>query len=171
MLKQNKVIKKGFTLVETLLYLSLTSIIVLMITTIWITVADTRERSEGMSITESEATYLMSTMTQIIRNSSSITTPTATNSGTSLTLVMTTPAVNPTVLTLSGGNITITEGVGSPVTLNSSRVTVTSLTFRNLSRASTSGIVRIEMTLSYVNTTGKTSLNYSQTYYASASLR
>lgn len=165
------VYKKAFTLVEVLLYMALTSIIVLVIASMWVTITETRDRSEAMSIVNAEGQYIVSTINQIIRDSNSITSPTATNSGSSLTLAMTSAPINPTVINLSSGNITLTEGANPPVNLNSNRVTVSSLIFRNLTRLNSAGIVRIEITLNYINGTGKQSLNYSQTFYGSASIR
>lgn len=170
-MKKKISLKKAFTLIEVLLYLSLSSIIVLIIASMWVTVTETRDRSEAMSTVNAEGQQLINTITQVIRNANSINTPTTGASGTSLSLAMGTPAINPTIIALSGSNVTLTEGATPAVTLNSQRVTVGALTFRNLTRPASSGVVRIELTLNYVNTTGKPSLNYSETFYATASLR
>jgi len=158
-------------LVEVLLYMSLTSVLVLMIAMLWVTASDTRDRGEAMSIVNTEATSIVSKLTQVIRNASSVNTPTLGNSGGSLALAMSNAANSPTVISLSGGNITITEGSNPPNTLNSNRVSISALTFRNVTENFASGSVRIEITVTYINTTGKTSLDYSQTFYATATLR
>lgn len=170
-MKNRKTIKNAFTLVEVILYMSLTSILVLMVAMLWVTASDTRDRSEAMSIVNTEGTHIISQLTQIIRNANSITTPTATNSGNSLTIAVPTSVLSPTTIALSGGNLSLTEGSNSPITLNSNRVSISSLTFRNVSKDYSVGSVRVEITISYINNTGKTSLNYSQTFYATATLR
>lgn len=163
--------QKGFTLIETLLYLSLSSIMILVIASFWGTLIESRDRSESMSIVNSEGTYLVNSIAQIIRNADSITSPTATNSAGAITMTTFVPAESPTVIALSGSNINLTLGAGAPVQLNSTRTIINSLVFRNVSNTSTAGSVRIELSLSYNNTSGKASLNYTQTYYATATLK
>ncbi len=170
-MKTNINTKKAFTLIEVLLYMSLTSVLVLMIAMLWVTASDTRDRGEAMSIVSSEATSIISKLTQTIRNASAVNTPTIGNSGSTLSLVMASAANSPTGIALSGGNITITEGSNPANTLNSNRVTISSLTFRNVTENFAVGSVRIEITVTYINTTGKPALDYSQTFYATATLR
>lgn len=170
-MKVSKTNKKAFTLVEVILYMSLTSVLVLMVAMLWVTASDTRDRSEAMSIVNTEATSIISQITQIIRNANSVNSPLAGNNGNTLTLAVPTGANSPTVIALSGNNITITEGSNPSHTLNTNRVSISSLVFRNVTGNFSSGSVRVEMTITYLNTTGKQSLNYSQTFYATATLR
>lgn len=55
--------------------------------------------------------------------------------------------------------------------LYNSRVTVSNLTFTNLTRAGTPGNVRIQFTLTHINPSGRNEYDFSKTFYGSASLR
>lgn len=166
--------KKAFTLVELILYVALASMMVIVVAAYYGSILDVEQKSEAENTVDTEATFLMQSITQNIRNASAITLPTAGNSASSLTLVMTNSAVNPTVIDLNAGDVRITEGVvptATPVSLKSNRINVTSLTFTNLTRSGSSGIIRVAMTVSYNNNTGKQVTTYSETLYDSASLR
>jgi hypothetical protein len=75
------------------------------------------------------------------------------------------------VFDLSAGVIRITEGASSSIPLTNARIVATGLTFQNLSRVGTPGLIRIQFTLVHVNQAGKVEYQYQQTFIDSASLR
>lgn len=162
---------KGFTLVELLLYVSIVSIMILTVSAFLPLFMQSRVKNQTISDVEQQGTALMQIITQTTRNAQSITSPTTGTSASSATFDVVTAGVDPTIFDLSGGAIRITEGAGSPVSLTNSRVTASGLTFQNLSRTSTPGIIRVQFTLTGVNPEGRQEYNYSKTFYGSASLR
>jgi len=50
-------------------------------------------------------------------------------------------------------------------------VTVSGLTFQNLSRSATPGTVRIQFTLTHVNPAGRNEYSFAKTFIGSATLR
>lgn len=161
----------GFTLVELLLYLGLAAIMVLVIATFFGTMLEARVQNQVIAEVESQGATVLQRITQTIRNADNITSPAIGASASSLTLDMVPIGIDPTVFNLASGVIRITEGAGSAVALTNSRVTVSALTFRNLSRISTPGTIRIQFTLTYVNPSNRQEYNYARTFYGSASLR
>ncbi len=93
------------------------------------------------------------------------------SSANTATFVVPTGALSPTVFDLSSGTIRIKEGTGSTIDLTNSKVTASSLNFQNLSWSSTSGVIRISFTLTRNNPGNRTEYDYSQTFYATATLR
>ncbi|MBI5222371.1 MAG: prepilin-type N-terminal cleavage/methylation domain-containing protein [Candidatus Magasanikbacteria bacterium] len=163
--------KKGFTLVELLLYASITSVMLLVISVFLSTLLESRVKNQTIAEVEQQGTQVMQLITQTARNAEAITSPATGASASSLTLDVVTVASDPTIFDLSGGVIRIKEGAGTATALTNSRVTASALTFQNLSRTSTPGTIRIMFTLTYVNSSGRNEYTYAKTFYGSASLR
>lgn len=163
--------QRGFTLIELLLYVSIVGGILLSASTFFATVLEARVKNQSIAEVDQQGTLVMDLMTASIRNAASITTPAAGASGNSLTLAMTTGAINPTIINLSGATLQIKEGAGATVALTNSKVQVDSLTFTNLTRSGTPGVIRISLTLSRVNAGGKNEYSYQKTFVTSAALR
>ncbi len=119
---------------------------------------------------EQQGLAAMSLIMQTIRNADSITAPTAGASGSALTLIVPAPN-NPTVFSLSSGALTVSEAGGTPAILTNNRVVVSGLTFYNLTRLGTPGMLRVEMTLKYLSTASSSPYSYQKTFYGGAALR
>jgi hypothetical protein len=113
----------------------------------------------------------MQKITQTIRDAEIINTPSAGNTDTSISIGMSTPADNPTIINFSGGNVTIKNGAAAPININSNTVIVTGLTFTNLTPAGGKGTVRLALTVSSINPDGVKNLSYTQTLYATATIK
>lgn len=163
--------KKAFTLVETLLYISLTSIILISITAFVGTLLSTRLRNQSLSEVDAQATQLMQYLTITTKEAEGITSPTPGNSASSLTLDVLDAVDDPTIVDLNAGIVRVQEGGGPLINLNSNRVTISNLTFTNLSPSSNTETLRIEFTITYNNTEGRQEGEVTRTYYGSATLR
>lgn len=161
----------GYTLLELLLYISLYSIIMLSIMGLLFTLLEVRIKSRTEAEVDQQGVQIIQLITQAIRNADNINSPTAGTSSALLSLDMPGTNLDPTVFDLSSGAIRIAETNGTPVNLSNSLVTVSNLTFTNLSRSQTPGNVRIEFTVTYVNNEGRNEYDYSKTFTADASLR
>lgn len=122
---------KGFSYIELILYIAL---IVLMMTALipfaW-NVIGTGAKSTTEQEVFSNARYINNRLQSEIRNATNI----STMSATQITLTTSTPSTNPTVIGLSNGNLTLTQGGGSTVNLNSQNASVSALTFTNYTSA------------------------------------
>ncbi len=126
-IKLNK--QNGFTLIELILYIALVTIILsALVPFAWSTV-ETGVKSSVQQEVNANARYISERTKYEIRNASGINSVSAT----SISLATSTPATNPTVIDLLGGNIRIKQGVGSTVNLNSENTVINSLIFTNYS--------------------------------------
>ncbi len=163
--------QKGFTLIELVLYLALASILLLTVVTFLGVLLQSRVKNQTIAEVEQQGAQIMQLVTQTIRNAEGVNSPGQGASATSTSLNVVSAANDPTVFDLSGGVLRITEATSTPVSLNSSRVSVSGLTFENFSRSNTPGTLRIQFTMTYVNPGGINEYDYSRTFRASATLR
>lgn len=161
----------GFTLIEMLLYLAIAGGMLLLASTLLIASIDARVKSQTVAEIEQEGLAIMQIITQTVRNAEAITSPTAANSAASSTIDVVTGAKDPTIFDLSSGALRIKEGAGAALALTTSRVTASSLTFTNVTPTSSPGVLKIQFTLTHVNNSGRNELDYSKTFYTTASLR
>ena len=169
---QTKKIQKniGISLVETIIYVAIFSMIVTTFVGFSSSMTTSRLHNQMTLEIKDQGSSVMKTITQAIRNASAVISPTIGNSASSLTLSMYSSPVNPTVFSLSSGVLYITEGAGSQIVLTNSKVVVSNLTFSNFSRASTRDIIKISFTLTSA-TSGGLSGSYTSTFNGSAQVR
>lgn len=155
---------KGFSLLELLMYIGLTSTMLLVISSFFIVTLQSRVKNQTIAEVEQQGLKVMQVITQEIKNSTALTSPTQGTAASTLSLNS-----GATVFDLFNNAIRIDKG--TPIDLTSSRVIASNLSFYNLSYTGTPGIVRVQFTLSYNNLSGKNEYEYSQTFYSSVSLR
>lgn len=163
--------RKGFTLVEVLLYVAVAGSIVFSITMLFLTTLDSRVHNRTIAEVEQEGIQVMQNITQTIRNSSSINSPSQATSAAAISLAESDSNKNPTVFDVSGNAIRVKRGTGSVTNLTSSKIIVSGLNFSNLTRTGTNGTIRIQFTLTHINPGNKEPYDYSKTFYGSASIR
>lgn len=168
-LQKNK--KSGFTLVEILLYVSIISVMLTVLSVFMFSVLQSRTKFQTISEVDQQGIQVAQIITQTIRNAKSITVPAQGVSGSSLTLGFDDSAKNPTVFNSNGVNIQIKEGINSIFPLANAKITISGLSFANVSKTNTPGIVKFQFTLTYVNPSGRNEYDYSKTFFGSASLR
>lgn len=168
---RNKKSQKGFTLIELLLYVSVSALMLLAISVFLSSLVQSRIKNQTVAEVEQQGLQVMQLITQTARNAENITSPSIGSSGSSLTLDVLTIASDPTIFNLSSGTLQVTEGGNLPVSLTNSRVTVSGLSFQNLSRPATPGAIRIQFTLAHINPEGRNEYSFSKTFTGSATLR
>ncbi|MBN2016049.1 prepilin-type N-terminal cleavage/methylation domain-containing protein [Candidatus Dojkabacteria bacterium] len=168
----NFVIKsqEAFSLIELLLYIAIVSVVLGVISTFLITLLQARVKNQTISEVEQQGVQVMQVITQTIRNSEDINSPSAGSSAAALSLDVVEAAKDPTTFDLSNDTVRVTEGAGSAIDLTNSKVVVTDLTFENLTRSGTPGVVRVTFTITHINESGRNEFDYSKTFYGSASL-
>lgn len=138
--------KKGFTLIELLLYVSIIGAIIFSVAGFLSLLMQSRVKNQTIAEVEQQGVQVMQIITQTGRNATDINFPSA--------------------FDLSGGVIH-----ENTIALTNSRVDASALTFQNLSRAGTPGTIRIQFTLTHVNSSGRNEYDYTKTFYGTASLR
>lgn len=163
--------KKGFSLIELIVYVAILGVVAVALMDFVGLLGDARIKQQVSLEVEQQGAQVIRLMTQTIRNATSITTPVAGASGSSLTIVVPTGALSPTIFSQVGSALSVKEGVGADVSLTNSRVTVSGLSFQNLSPSASIKVVRIVFTLNYAVTGSRKIYNYSRTFRATATLR
>lgn len=163
--------QKGFTLVELLLYLALSAIILTASSLFIQLVLEARIKNRAIREVDQQGQLALEVISRAIANAETVTTPATGASASSLTLTSLTPSISPTVINDVAGVLHIQEGASTAVPLTNSRVTVSGLTFTNLSRASTPGIVRVTFTISTTNPSGRGESSFTRSFTTSISLR
>jgi Tfp pilus assembly protein PilW len=160
-------LQKGISLVETIVYVAIFSIIIVGLAQFSATLSSTRLHMQGVLEVNDQGSQAIKLITQTLRNGSSVNSPTIGSSGSSLSVVTNIPTTSPTVFSISSGVLYITEGAGSPVALTNNKVTVSNLIFSNFSRASTPGIIKVSLTITSTSARDP----YSVTFDGSGALR
>jgi hypothetical protein len=132
---------------------------------------EARIKNQTISEVNAQGQFAIDTITQTVRNADSITAPALGASGASLTVAVPTANISPTVFSLSAGTLTSKEGTAAAIPLTNSDVTVTAFTIKNVSKSGTAGAVQISLTLSRVNSGGRSEYNFTRTFTATASVR
>lgn len=163
--------KRGFTLIELILYVALVSLLLVALSGVVGMVLSARVKGQSIAEVEQQGLQAMHRITDTLRNAQGVTSPGAGASASSVTVDVLTIANDPTIFNLSSGILQMQEGTTPAVALTNSRVVVSSLTFQNLSQPSTPGSVRIQFTVTYNNNTGRAEYAVSKTFVGTASLR
>ena len=163
--------QKGFTLIETLLYISIAAVIMIAMSTLLTIALQSRVKNQTIAEVEQVGSRALNLITQTIRNSEGINLPTKGASATTLSVDVLEPANDPTVFDLFGSTLQITEGVNSAVALSADNVAISSLVFKNFARANTSDLIQVQFTVAYKNPENRQEYDYAKTFTASASVR
>jgi Tfp pilus assembly protein PilW len=139
--------RKGFTLIELILYIGLTSIIVVAVLNVMMTVVGTREKTQVMSFVQQELRFTMDRIEAAVRDAINIDTGNSTfaNDHGVLSLAMSGVSVHPTTFAWSGSGVRVQEGTGNYTALTSSGIIVEMVRFTNLSAGGTHGTVKIKL--------------------------
>lgn len=161
----------GFTLIELMLYVGIVATLLLGVTFFSLLLLSARVKNQTVAEVEQQGAQVMRTITQLVRNAASITTPAVGASGATLSLATYDTAKNPTVLSVQSGRVRITEAGAVAVPLTNGRVSVSGFTVQNVSRSGSPGNVRIQFTVTAVNPSGRQEYTFQKTFVGSASLR
>ncbi|MDE2001438.1 MAG: hypothetical protein KGI60_02640 [Patescibacteria group bacterium] len=154
------------TLVETLLYVGLLSVFMVILVNIFVSIIELKLDTEATSPVEQTGRYLMARMSYDVNRASSITSPaTLGSTGTSLSLVINGAAYT---YQLSSTTILLTDGTGTASTTGS-EVAASNLSFERLGNTGGKPMVRIQFTLT--PTVQKVQGNQSESFLITGGLR
>ncbi len=164
-------IKQGFTLIEMLVYTAIFSVMIFALVAYMSTLSQSQIRNQAVLEVNDQGVQALRVITQNLRNATVINSPTLGTSANSLSVNTTSAGTTPTLFTLSGGILYLTQGTNAAVALTNNKVTVSNLSFSNVSRPSTFGTVKVSFTLTSITNSSKAEYNYSNTFYGSGTLR
>lgn len=157
--------QSGFTLLELLLYVSISGILMVGIVSFMIVLQTARVKQTTIGEVEQQGSQAMAYMTQVLRNAQAVTAPTPGTNSNSITIDVVDSTSDPTVFTESSGVLQVSEGTTPIVTdLTSDTVVVSDLLFENNAISGTRDTITISITLTHANPTGKPEYRYDQTF-------
>ena len=165
--------KRGFTLVEFIVYTALTSIVLVLALNFITDAFFARVKSEAVLVTGSNARFGMERMIQDIREAKAVNVGSSvfgTNPGV-LSLQMPDGAKDPTVFDVSSGQLRVASGGSGPFALTSSTVTVSNLVFTNLSSTPKTKDIKIQVTVETGQSVERPEFKATATLESSATLR
>ena len=163
---------RGVSLMELLIYIALLSVILLVISSAFISISKTGGNVDARTEVNSSARFAVNKMLQDIKSASAVSVPAAAG-GTAATLELTVSSDN-ILYDVSSGQLRRKVNTGTPEPITSNLVTVSTPTFTRLGNyniilQSTTTAISINMTITHVNT--GSDYNYSSAINTTASLR
>lgn len=158
--------KRGFTIVELIIYMGILSLILIVMTDIFSSIIDVRRDSEAITVVEQDGNFLLAKLFYDISHAQSIATP-ATLGATSNTLQITISGVTNTY-SLNSGNLQVVNANGTNV-LNSLNSSISNLTFLRLGNSSGKNTIQLSFTVT--SKILRVSSTESKTYSTSVGLR
>ena len=158
--------KKGFTIVELIIYMGMLSLMILVMTDIFSSIVDVRKESEAVTVVEQDGNYILAKLFYDISHATSITTPASLGS-TGATLQLVINGVTNTY-SLNNGNLQVVNNNGTNV-LNSVNSAISNISFLRVGNVS--GKNTIQLTFTVTSRIIQSSGVESKIYQTSAGLR
>ena len=164
-------LRSGFSLFETLLYLSLLTILVGGLISFMFIMVQTNIKVKTISTVDNEAHHALKLMTQYIRNTQLVNMPIVNGGSDTLSLNVFDTPNSPAVFSLVDGALVLSEGGNGAIAVTSSALKITNLSFVNLAVPNSKSSIKISFKANSQTTSVKQEYNYGKTYEAVASLR
>lgn len=161
--------QKGFSLIETLIYVVIFTMFVSALTSFTGTMNSARLHTQTQLEVGYQGSQAIRTITHTIRNANTIDSPAMSISSPSLTVVSI--LTGTTTFSETDGVLYITENANPPIALTNNQVEVTDLVFSNFSTTSTPGVIQVSFTLSNSASSTRASEQYSADFYGTAAIR
>jgi len=119
----------GFTLIETIIYIGLTTLIIGSLLTVVYQIVESTTAVAKKVMLEQEVNFLFQKIKFVLMNNQNINTPVLGTSGTILSVNKINSLENPFIFDLDSGNIRLKRGLNNPIILNSQNITISNLSF------------------------------------------
>jgi len=140
--------KKGFTFIEILIYLGITSLLTLSLVVFAGSAISSGSKVYVAQEVQANARAAFSLVSGKIRSASAVSSPTKGNS--TGTLILNMPDPSPDIIfSVTDGVLIIKDGAADPVAITSRVVSVSNLSFSNIALLEEKDNIRIEMTVEY----------------------
>jgi len=171
MRQQHTQLGRGFTLIETLLYLALTTGMIGVLGGVGVAVLANNAKGYVLEELGYNGHFILEKIVTAVHSADSIDGPINNATSSTLTLTMPDVAKDPTVFTVSNGVVTISEGGNPPAPLSTGGVRITDLIFRDVSYPDSSDLVRIEMTVEVYNPENRKVYDADGDFYSTAGIK
>lgn len=164
----NRKYKRGFSLLEMLLYVTLFASVIAVISVFFVSMIGSKQRSQAIGEVEQQSQLIMDKILSEIRNADFITNPTK---GSTDNVLVLDSSGQSTTFNLITGNIFIERGASSPTQLNNDLVAVSGLFFANYGNTGATDSISVRFRVSMLNPGNRPELNYSNTFYGVATVK
>ena len=137
----------GFTLVELLVVMGITSLFLVVITNMFVAIGNVRNETETSSRVSMDGRFILARLTYDIQHATSVTTPAALG-GTGTTLAIVIGGVTHT-FSVTGGNLQVVNNLGTTV-LNGNETTVSGFSVQRLGNTGGKDTVKLTFTVTSV---------------------
>jgi Tfp pilus assembly protein PilW len=171
-IKNKKVsLNRGATLIELLLYISLSGILLLAVCLFFYLSLNARIKSESMRAVKRDGAHVMEVLTSLVRASQYIGTPSVGSSEDGMKLKMSDESRSFTATIFVRDGVLYFDDDQGALPLTSNHTKIDKVSFTNLSPFDDKGSVQIMFVLSSLSDSTRNEYEYSQTFYATATQR
>jgi len=163
--------KKGFTLIEVVLYVGISSLVIFVISFFLVFLLQMNIKNQTVAEIDSQGLFVMRLINQTIRNSAGVNSPVPGENNVALSLETFDSLKNPTIFFEENGILYLKEGADERIPLTNSLVFLSELFFENYSAASSKDSINFSFILSRINNSGRNEYDYSKKFYAASSTR
>lgn len=136
--------RNGFTLIELVIYIGLSSMVIVALLRVMLVLTGVREKMETVSIVQQEGRFVMHRFVSAVQSAVAINTGSSLfNSNHGVLSLTMSGSVQPSIFTWSQSGVILQENGATPAALTSSGVIVDQLRFTNLSAPNARGTVRM----------------------------
>ncbi len=167
--------KRGFTLIETLIYITIIGGVMLAFVSFALHISDSRNKTYVVQEVQANARVALDLISQKIEAANGVNLDSSTfalDPGV-LSLSMASISLNPTVIDLSvdDGVLQINQGTSGAIPITSDEVRVTNLVFTNLTGGASKENIGVALTVEFNNFDGDVEFSYDQSLQTAVSLR
>ncbi len=153
--------KKGFTIIEFMIYISILSVAIAAMGLVSMNVFSVGARTDAIQEVAHNGRFAMHKIGSTINEANSLIIPS--QQGSIIQLAFTDPSRNPTTFDVTAGKLRITEAGRSPIDLTTSKVVVDRIFFTRVSNDS----IRVEMNISFHNPQNLPAHNFNNFFLSS----
>lgn len=128
---------KAFSLIETIIYAALISIIVGMVLLVIFQIVESQDRARAKTEVEEETNFLISKIKWALSGVDAVNAPASGASGLTLSVNKFNFSQNPVIIDTASGSLRMTVGAGTPVILNSDSVSIANISFQHIAKTTT----------------------------------
>ena len=130
-------IATGFSLIETIIYAALISIIIGMVLLVVFQIVESQDRARAKTEVEEETNFLISKIKWALSGIDIINIPASGASGSTLSVNKFNFSQNPVVIDTASGSLRMAFGTGTQTVLNSGSISIANISFQHIAQTTT----------------------------------